>query len=80
MNEHEQQEPGVVADAVLEIIADRYGITLPEIIAAVRWVEERKRNGERVSQAGVTTIIGVVSTALVLALWEGVKTILKVGR
>lgn len=76
-DEDERHRLSLQADYIIKILSERYGITPGQVVSAVQWVEDRKQNGERVKQTGLTSVIGIVITALLIAVWEGVKDVLR---
>lgn len=62
-----------VAEAVLKILVERYGMPPHRVVDAVKWVEERMAINAESRKASTTAVIGIVIAALLMALWTGVK-------
>jgi hypothetical protein len=62
----------------VELITKRYDVRPEEVLEAVRWVREKKAFNDRVKATGLVSLIGLLITAIGLAVWEGVKAM--VGR
>jgi len=62
-----------VAEAVIRILIDRYGMPPHRVVDAIKWVEERMEANASSKRASTNAIIVVVTSALALVLWTGVK-------
>lgn len=77
LSDESKAQAAVLADQVLQIIAERHGFTASQLADAVKWVERRRLSGEKLKSSAITSVLGLVATALSLALWEGVKELLR---
>lgn len=77
LSDEDQAQAAVLADHVLQIIADRHGFTPSQLAEAVKWVERKRLAGEKFKSSAITSVLGLVVTALSLALWEGLKELLR---
>ena len=73
LNADQRNEIVLQVDHFVRVLADRYGVTPNEVVETVRWVKERKASDDRLTNAARTALIGIVLSAILLALWEGVK-------
>jgi hypothetical protein len=60
----------------LDLLSRRYEVSPQEVIDAVRWVRERKLVAEKIRSTGTLSLIGLLVSALALAMWEGVKAMI----
>jgi hypothetical protein len=78
LTEDERKKVAAQVEAFVELITRRYDVKPEEVLEAVKWVRERKAFSERVKSTGLVSLIGLLITAISLAVWEGVKAM--VGR
>jgi hypothetical protein len=77
MDESKLNERDVAAsqvDAFVQILSKRYGLEPMEVVEAVKWVREHKDSISRLKHAGWLALIGILISSALLALWEGVRT------
>lgn len=83
MDEHERVRWNSAAeqvDAFIKIVQNRYGIQekeIPVLLDGLRWAAEHKRNLEKMGTTAMLTLLGMVLTGMGLAIWEGLKTLLR---
>jgi hypothetical protein len=63
-------------EAFVELLSKRYNLTPEEVADAVRWVRARREMHARVKSTSIVSLIGIVAGATLVALWEGVKSLL----
>lgn len=68
---------GLLADAVVEALAKRYGVTPNDVVSAVRWVHEHREFVSKMKHSGFLALIGIMISASLLSLWEGIKAYLR---
>lgn len=73
----DREHAALQVDAFVEIVSRRYGITPADIVETVRWVRERRAATERMRNFATASLLGTVLAGLLLALWEGVKDLLR---
>ena len=78
LTDDERKKVAAQVEAFVELITRRYDVKPEEVLEAVKWVRERKAFSERVKSTGLVSLIGLLITAISLAVWEGVKAM--VGR
>ena len=78
LSDDEQRRVAAQVEAFVELLARKYDVRPDEVLEAVKWVRERKAFNDRVKSTGLVSLIGLLITAIALAVWEGVKAM--VGR
>jgi hypothetical protein len=78
LSDDEQRRVAAQVEAFVELLARKYDVKPDEVLEAVKWVRERKAFNDRVKSTGLVSLIGLLITAIALAVWEGVKAM--VGR
>ena len=78
LTDDERRKVAAQVEAFVELITKRYDVRPEEVLEAVRWVREKKAFNDRVKATGLVSLIGLLITAIGLAVWEGVKAM--VGR
>jgi hypothetical protein len=73
LTDDERKKVAAQVEAFVELITRRYDVKPEEVLEAVKWVRERKAFSERVRSTGLVSLIGLLITAIALAVWEGVK-------
>lgn len=59
------------------LMAKRYQVEPDEILEAVRYVRERKAFADKIKSTGLVSFIGLILSALTLAVWEGMKSFVR---
>jgi hypothetical protein len=72
LSDEEKYKVTLQVDHFIEILSQRYGIEPTEVIDAVKWVRERKKFSEAVQNATTISFLGVLISAFLFALWQGV--------
>jgi len=80
LSDEEKYKVTLQVDHFIEILSARYGIDPTEVIEAVRWVRERKRFTDTIKNVTTFSIIGVLISALFLALWQGLNHLIGNGK
>lgn len=78
LSEEERVRIGMQADAIIRVLADRYGLEPGQVIEAVRWVEHHKEFVTSLKKGGLLSLFGVLITATMLAMWEGAKVLFRI--
>ena len=77
MNEQISREEmariGMVADAVVDALAKRYGVQPADVVDAVKWVREHRDFVSKMKHSGFLTLSGIIISASIVAAWEGFK-------
>lgn len=60
-----------------QLMADRYRVEPDEILEAVKYVRDRKAFMERIKSTGLVSLIGLILSAVTLAVWEGMKSFVR---
>jgi hypothetical protein len=79
LSDDEQRRVVAQVDYFVELVARRYDVTPDEVLQAVKWVRERKAFSERVKATGLISLIGLLVSAVSLAMWEGLKAMVQRG-
>jgi hypothetical protein len=72
LSEEDKYKVTLQVDHFIEILSARYGIEPNEVIDAVKWVRQRKKFSEAVQNATTISFLGVLISAFLFALWQGV--------
>ena len=75
LTERDRAEIASQIDHMIEVLSDRYGVEPHEVVSTVNWVREKKEHDARMKNAAVLAVIGIMVSALMMAIWEGVKTL-----
>ena len=67
-------------DYFLHLIEQRYGTGAQEVASALAYIREKKEFHKRVTTTGLVSFIGLIVSAILLTVWEGVKAILRGDR
>ena len=73
LNDEEKASIASQGDFFLEVLQKRYGITPQEIIDVIRWAQERKAFAEKLKASSTLAFVGIIASAILMALWEGIK-------
>ena len=73
LSDHDRIEIAAQLDHMIEVLSDRYGVEPHEVTDAVKWVQEKKQHDARMKHAALLAVIGVMVSAVMMALWEGFK-------
>ena len=79
LTEEERRKVAAQVEAFVELITKRYDVRPEEVLEAVKWVREKKAFNDRVKSTGLVSLIGLLITAVGLAVWEGVKAMVSRG-
>lgn len=80
LSEDEKVKVAAQVDYFLELMSQRYDVKPAEMLTLVQEMRERKAFYDRVKATGLASLIGLVVTAIVLAVWEGLKSLIAQGR
>lgn len=78
LSERDRREIAVQVDEFVQVLANRYGVTPADVVETVRWVKAKKDADLKMQNAGTNAIIGLILTAVAIALWEGFKLLSRV--
>lgn len=73
LSDEERARLGLQVDLFVDLLARRYGLQPAEVIDAVRWVQTHREFVSRIKNGGFLALFGVLISAAMLAVWEGVK-------
>jgi hypothetical protein len=76
LSDEERRRIAASADYFLSYTAQRHGISVDDVIDTIRWVRERKEFAQKIKSTGTVSLIGLLVSALALAVWEGLKSLL----
>ncbi len=76
LSEEEKRRVAASADYFLQYTAQRHNLSVEDVIETVRWVRERREFAQKVKSTGTVSLIGLLVSALGLALWEGLKSMM----
>ena len=79
LTDEEQRRVVAQVDYFVELVARKYDVTPDEVLQAVKWVRDRKAFSERVKSTGLVSLIGLLVSAVSLAMWEGLKAMVQRG-
>ena len=80
LSEEEKAKVAAQVDYFLSLMASRYDVKPAEMITLVQEMRDRKAFMDRVKATGLASLVGLVVTAIVLAVWEGLKSMVSGGR
>jgi hypothetical protein len=75
LSDRDRAEIAAHIDHMVDVLADRYGVEPHEVVDTVKWVREKKEHDAKMKNAALLAIIGVMVSAVMMALWEGFKTL-----
>jgi hypothetical protein len=64
-------------EQMMQILASRHGITERQIVETVEWVHRHREWLEAMKRGGSLGLIGFLLSAALLAIWEGVKAMVR---
>lgn len=73
LSDRDRVEIAAQIDHMVEVLADRYGVEPHEVVDTVKWVREKREHDAKMRNAAVLAIIGIMASAVMMALWEGFK-------
>lgn len=79
LTEEDRAKIGTMTEMVIETISKRYGVTVSEAVEAIKWVHDHKEFVAKMKHSSIFAVIGVLLSAMLLALWEGARTLLHGG-
>ncbi len=79
LSPEEKARLGTQYEMLMDIFAKRHGVTANELAEAVRWVKTHRDWMESIKKSGAFALIGFLASALLLALWEGLKQSIRKG-
>jgi len=74
----DRQRVHAQVDHFIDIISHRYGIKPADVVDTIIWVRERRSFASKVTMGGALSIMGIIASAMVLSMWEGIKHFLTV--
>ena len=74
LNDEERAKVLAQVDYFVHILSERYDVSPHEVIDTIRWVRERKEFASKVKSTSAVSLLGILLSALALAIWEGIKT------
>lgn len=77
--EEERRKVAAQVEYFIELVGRRYDVRPDEVIEAVKWVRERRELAGKMKQTGIMSIIGLILSAVFMAVREGVKAMLAGG-
>ena len=80
LSEEEKARVAAQVDYFLQLMAKRYEVTPSEMVTLVQEMRDRRAFYDRVKSTGLVSLIGLVATAVMLAIWEGLKSLISQGR
>lgn len=79
LSSEERAKAGIAADEALRLIGERYGMHITELIEAARWVQEHRQFVAKLKTASLLTLMGILISAAVMSMWEGLKAYVRMG-
>lgn len=79
LTHEERMKLAVQAEMVLDLFAKKNGITVNQLVDTIKWVEKHRDWMESMKRGGALALIGFLASALLLALWEGLKQTIRRG-
>jgi hypothetical protein len=80
LSEEERAKVAAQVDYFLQLMAKRYEVTPSEMVTLVQEMRARKEFFDRVKSTGLISLVGLIATAVMLAVWEGLKSLIAQGR
>jgi hypothetical protein len=77
LSEKEKAHVVLQVDHFIEILSRRYGIEPNEVVDAVRWVGSHKNIEGKIQMGATLSIIAVLVSAILLAMWEGITHMIR---
>ena len=71
IDDAERARIAAYADAVIEVLSARYGLEPKDVVDAVAWVREHRAFSARLKVSSVISLIGLLASALLMAIWQG---------
>jgi hypothetical protein len=76
LSEEEKYRVTLQVDHFIDLLSKRYGIHPNEVIDAIQWVRDHRSIESKLHFGALISVIGVITGAALMALWEGVKHLL----
>lgn len=80
LSEADKTKVVLQVDYFISLIEQRYDIKFQEIVEAVRWAREHRENMKTIGKVGIMTLIGVLVTAMLTAVWHGAVGLINGGK
>lgn len=80
LTQEERTKVAYQVDYFMTLVAQKYAVSPSEVMDAVKWVKERQDFNKKLRQTGIFSLIGIIGSALMFSLWEGIKHIILSGR
>jgi len=77
LTDREREQIALEVDKFVRVMSERYGVEPAEVVETVAWVKERRESDKRIRTAVMVAVLGSVISALVIAIWEGTKILLR---
>lgn len=77
LSDEQKAQLAVQFEQLQQMFAHRHGVTMGELVEATRWVKAHREYVEALKRGGSLALIGFLLSALLLTVWEGLKSYLK---
>jgi hypothetical protein len=61
-------------EMVAEAFEKRYHMSFDELVEGARWARAARLRHEKITSGGIASLVGIIITAIAMAMWEGVKS------
>lgn len=70
----------IQVDYFIAQVERRYGVSVNEMVETIKWAREHRSTMQQIGRAGVLTIVGILITAALAAIWAGIIDTIQHGR
>lgn len=79
LTEEEKSKVREQVDYFIYLLSEKYGTKPHEIAEAIQWVNERREFVKKLKSSGMMGLLGLIITGMMIALWEGVLSLMRRG-
>jgi hypothetical protein len=77
LSDADRLKVAAMVDYFVDILSKRYNTKPDEVVDAVRWYKEHREFMGRFKQAGLFSVISLMVSAALFAIWESAKAALR---
>lgn len=79
LSDEEKTTVAAQVEYFVELLAKKYNVEQHELESTIEWVKQQKEFREKMRTTGLLSILGIVLSGMMLALWEGIRATLGRG-
>lgn len=64
-------------EVFIDLLSKRYNLTPDDVVEAVRWVKQQRDWHQKLRQASAVSVLTALIGALLISVWEGIKSLLR---